>query len=58
MCKISVCLCIVFQQPYYCRMLNVQEYFKLVIRVRMMFVVFKFGECHVMRSFFVCKHYI
>ena len=30
----------------------------LAIWVRLTFTVFKFGECHVWRSIFVCKYYI
>ena len=32
--------------------------YKLAIWVRLTFAVFKFGECHVWRSIFVCKYII
>ena len=39
-------------------MLNVREHLKFAIRARLTFAVFKFGECHIWRSIFVCKYYI
>ena len=39
-------------QANYCRMLNVGEHLNCAIWVRLMFTVFKFGECHVRHSFF------
>ena len=42
----------------YCRMLNVGEHLSWQLGFCLMFAEFKFGECHVWRSIFVCKYYI